>query len=167
MLKRKKECDTYLNHIYRNHCSRESPVKRWNIRNFQPTLWHSSAIDVDWPKWKQVLPRGKKGSKCVGGLVRLLNIDTGRLLGLNYKLIYHFNLYFNPDSILVSIFDNLTWFPPLLFPFSSLATAASTLVSLRLQLMKAIMLAESSLYFIFSPGSLYYSDIYSRESGRR
>jgi hypothetical protein len=35
------------------------------------------------------------------------------------------------------------------------------------QLMKATVLAESSiLYFIFSPGSLHYSDVYRCESGR-
>ena len=39
--------------------------------------------------------------------------------------------------------------------------------SLRLQLMKAIVLAESSiLYFIFSPRSLCYKDIYRHELGR-
>jgi hypothetical protein len=34
------------------------------------------------------------------------------------------------------------------------------------QLMKARMLAESSLYSMFSLGSLCYSDVYRRESGR-
>ena len=37
-------------------------------------------------------------------------------------------------------------------------------MSLLVQLMKVTMLAESS---IFSPGSLRYSDVYRRESGRR
>ena len=32
MLKRKEECDTYLTHICRYHCSGENPMKRWNIR---------------------------------------------------------------------------------------------------------------------------------------
>jgi hypothetical protein len=36
----------------------------------------------------------------------------------------------------------------------------------RLQLMKATVLAESPLYFIFSPESLRSSDVYRRESGR-
>ena len=37
---------------------------------------------------------------------------------------------------------------------------------LRLQPMKAKVLAETSLYFIFSLGSLCSSDVYRRESGR-
>ena len=37
---------------------------------------------------------------------------------------------------------------------------------LHLQLMKATVLAESSTYFIFSPGSLHSSNIYRCESGR-
>ena len=41
MLKRKEECDTYLTHVCRYHWSRESPVKRWNTRSFQPALWLS------------------------------------------------------------------------------------------------------------------------------
>ena len=47
ILKRREECNTYLAHVCRHHCSRESLVKRWNIRSFQLTLWHSSAVDVD------------------------------------------------------------------------------------------------------------------------
>ena len=43
---------------------------------------------------------------------------------------------------------------------SQVVTPANTLVSLFLQLMKATLLAESSLYFIFSLGSLHYSDVY-------
>ena len=39
MLKRREECDSYLTHICRRHSSRDSPVKRLNIRSFQPTLW--------------------------------------------------------------------------------------------------------------------------------
>jgi hypothetical protein len=41
-----------------------------------------------------------------------------------------------------------------------------SLVNLCLQLMKTTVLAESSLYFIFSPGCLLSSDIYRRVSGR-
>ena len=33
--------------------------------------------------------RGKKESKGGGGRVRLLNVDTGRLSGMKYKLICH------------------------------------------------------------------------------
>ena len=47
MLKRREECNTYLTHVYRHHWSRESPVKRCNIRSFQPALWLSSAVDID------------------------------------------------------------------------------------------------------------------------
>ena len=46
MLKSREECDTYLTHICRHQCSRESPVTRWNIRSFQPTLRLSSAVDI-------------------------------------------------------------------------------------------------------------------------
>ena len=52
------------------------------------------------------------------------------------------------------------YFPSL----SPLASPADTLVSLLLQLKKATMLGESS--FIFSPGSLCYSNVYRHESGR-
>ena len=54
--------------------------------------------------------------------------------------------------------------PPPLLPFSRLAATANTLLSLCL--MKATVLAESSLYLIFSPGSFCFSDVYRRESGR-
>ena len=37
---------------------------------------------------------------------------------------------------------------------------------LHLQLIKATVLAESSLYFIFSPGYLHYCDAYRQGSGR-
>ena len=46
MLKRREECTTYLTHVCRHNYSEEIPVKRWNMRSFQPTLWLSSAIDV-------------------------------------------------------------------------------------------------------------------------
>ena len=36
--------------------------------------------------------RGKKVSKVGGGQVTLPDVDTGRMLGLKYKLIYHFKL---------------------------------------------------------------------------
>ena len=42
----------------------------------------------------------------------------------------------------------------------------SSAVVIDLQLMKAIVFTESSLYFIFSPDSLRSSDIFRRESGR-
>ena len=35
---------------------------------------------------------GKNGSKSEGGRVKLLDVDTGRLLGLKYKLICCFKL---------------------------------------------------------------------------
>ena len=46
MLKRREEWNTYLSHVCRHHCGGESPVKRLNIRRFQPTHWLSSAVDV-------------------------------------------------------------------------------------------------------------------------
>ena len=48
MLKRREEWDTYLTHVCRYHWSRKSPVKRWNIRRFQPTLWLSSMMTCLW-----------------------------------------------------------------------------------------------------------------------
>ena len=36
--------------------------------------------------------RAKKGSKDGGGGVRLLGVDTGRLLGVKYKSTCHFKL---------------------------------------------------------------------------
>ena len=51
MLKWREECATYLTHVCRHRCSRENPVKRWNIRSFQLTLWLSSAVDAyNWLK---------------------------------------------------------------------------------------------------------------------
>ena len=76
----------------------------------------------------------------------------------------HINKYFNPDSLLLSISGNLTRPPPPILPFFPIAPPANTLVSLRLQLMKATVLAES--YFIFSLGSTCYADVYRRESRR-
>ena len=79
---------------------------------------------------------------------------------------WHINLYFNRDSLPVSTSGNLTRPHPLLLPFSPLAAPANTLISIHIQLMKATLLEESSLYFIFSPGSLCSSDVYGHESGR-
>ena len=53
-----------------------------------------------------------------------------------------------------------------LLSFFLLAAPANTLVSLHLQLMKPTVLTESSLYFIFSLGSLCHSNVYRHESGR-
>ena len=52
-------------------------------------------------------------------------------------LKWHIILYFNPDSLPVSTFDNLTQPHLTLLPYSPLAAPANSLVSLRLQLMKA------------------------------
>ena len=62
--------------------------------------------------------------------------------------------------------NNLTRPPLPLLPFFPLATPANTLVSLRLQSMKATVLAESSLYFTVSPDSLCFSNVYRHESCR-
>ena len=115
--------------------------------------------------------RGERGSKGGGGRVRLSDVRIERLSGLKYKLICHFklatdmvgggimeleianlkwhiNLYFNPDSLLVSISSNLTWPPPTLTFLFPLVATANTLVSLHLQQMKSTMLAESSILSI-------------------
>ena len=63
------------------------------------------------------------------------------------NLKQHINLYFNPVILLLSTFDNLTWPPPSLLPFSPLVEPANTLVSLHLQLMKATVLVETFVYF--------------------
>ena len=113
MLKRREECDTYLTHFCRHHCTRDSLVKRQNIRSFQPTLWVSSAADIDCQSTSTA-----DESQC--------------WLKGPYTLSFHRALS----------------------------------ASLHLQLMKATVLAESSLHFIFPPGSLQYSDVYRHESGR-
>ena len=48
MLKIRAECDTYLTHVCRHYSSGDSLEKRCDIKSFQPTLWLSSVIDVDW-----------------------------------------------------------------------------------------------------------------------
>ena len=79
----------------------------------------------------------------------------------------HINLYFNPDNRLVSTSGNLPQHLPPLLPFSSLSAPGNTLVNILLQLMKVIVLAESSiLQFISSLGSLHYGNVYRCESGR-
>ena len=144
MLKRREECETYLKHVCRHRWSKESPVKRWNIRSFQPnTMAFISCED-------RLTKQGE------GGEVRVEEAEWGYWMSIPG---------FNPESLLVSTFDNLTRLPPSLLPFYPLAAPANTLVSLRLQLMKATMLAESSLNFIFSLGSLCYSDVYKHVSG--
>ena len=100
-----------------------------------------------------------------GMLVWLCHLQTSRMLlptmsAANLK--QHINLYFNPNSVLVSTSDNLTRPPPPILPFYPLAAPANTLVSLHLQLMKGIMLAESSIFLL---GSLCSSDVYRCESG--
>ena len=47
-VKRREECNTYLTHICRLHCSGDSMEKRSNIRRFQPTLRLSLAVEVDY-----------------------------------------------------------------------------------------------------------------------
>ena len=100
--------------------------------------------------------RGEKGSKGREGRVRLVDVDTERLLGLKYKLICRIKLaswchhrpclppiwngtstclYFTHNSLSLSS-ANLTQPPLLLLPFFLLAAPAHTFVSLLLQLMK-------------------------------
>ena len=59
MLRWRKECNTYLTHVFRHHCSEKKLVRRWNIRSFQPTLWLSSTVDINWPEFYQVPLKGK------------------------------------------------------------------------------------------------------------
>jgi hypothetical protein len=47
-IKKNGKCDSYLTHIWRYHCSGDSPVKILNIRSFQLTLRLSSAVDIDY-----------------------------------------------------------------------------------------------------------------------
>jgi hypothetical protein len=82
------------------------------------------------------------------------------------NLKWHIKLYFNPNNLQVSTSNNLTWLPPPLLPFFTLTAPTNTLVSLCLQLMKATVLAKSSLYFIFLLGSLCSSNVYRHESSR-
>ena len=128
MLKRREGCDTYLTHVCRHHWSRGSPVKRLNIRSFQPTLWLSS-VEVT-PTLDHVCHQIEKA----------------------YQLVLQSRQ--SPSITQPSASTTLTSLSPL-------AVLAKTLVSLLLQL-----LAESSLYLIFSLGSLPYSDVFKRKSGR-
>ena len=43
--------------------------------------------------------RNEKGSKGGGGRARLPDVDTGRLLGLKFKLICHFKLAVDMDGM--------------------------------------------------------------------
>ena len=56
--------------------------------------------------------------------------------------------------------------PAPLLPFFPLVTPANTLVSLLQHLMKASVLADSSIYFIFSAASLHSSYVYRCELSR-
>ena len=47
MLKRREECHTYLTHVCRHYWGIKSPVKIWNLRSCQTTLWLLSAVDID------------------------------------------------------------------------------------------------------------------------
>jgi len=59
------------------------------------------------------------------------------------------NSFLNPTNLPVSTFDSLTWHPPPLLPVCPLVVFANTLDSLLLQLMKATVLAKSSLFIYF------------------
>jgi hypothetical protein len=79
--------------------------------------------------------------------VRLLDVDTG-IGSANLKQLN--NLYFNPDSFPVSTSSNLTHPSPSLLPLTLLATPANSLISVRLQLLKATVLAESSILYMLT-----------------
>jgi hypothetical protein len=106
------------------------------------------------------LPFQKFWSVCV---IHKLPVATPTMPAVNLK--WHINFYFNVNHLPVSTSDNSLSLPHPSFPFT-LAAPANTLVSLRLQLVKATVLGEGSfLYFIISPGSLCYCDLYRHESG--
>jgi hypothetical protein len=142
ILKRRKECDIYLTHICRHHSSRDSLVKRWKCKEL-------SANTVAFIIFKRRLTKVLAGAarRKQGEGYAVSNWQWLWLTKSTSNLKRHINLYFNPMSLLVSTFDNLTWPPLPLLPFYPLAAPANTLVSPGLQLMKATVLAESSVYF--------------------
>ena len=82
MFKRREEYNTYLTHMCRHHCSGDSPVKRWNISSFQPTLWLSSPVDVVYVLYLIFLP----GSLPYSDVYRR---ESGR-----YHTLYFFSTFF-------------------------------------------------------------------------
>ena len=111
-----------------------------------------------WPTSTHQLPFQECWSVCV--IHKLLDVTSDHVchqLETTYQLVIPtVSQYHIPVTSLI--------LPCLYFPFSPLATPANTLVSLLLQLMKATVLAESSiLYFIFSLGSLCFGDVYRCE----
>ena len=75
MLKTREYYNTYLTHVRRHHCSRQNLVKWSNIRRFQPTLWLSSAIDVDLSQSTCTADE----SPCVGWNLRTFDLFPGSL----------------------------------------------------------------------------------------
>ena len=97
-------------------------------------------------------------------MLHACHIQQYKFKAIQFKLYDHRAL----TSIPVPTSGYLTWPPPPLHPFSfPPSSTCAHLVSLLQQMMNATVLAESSIsYFIFSPGSLHYGDVYRCESGK-
>ena len=95
-----------------------------------------------------------------------MSFTNSRMLLLTMSaanLKWHINLYYNPVSLLVSSFDNLTQPPPPLLPFH-LLWHLLTLWSVYIYSWWKPQCSWK--LFIFSPGYLRYCDVYRCESGR-
>jgi hypothetical protein len=91
-----------------------------------------------------MLPFQECWSFCI---IHILLNATLTMSATNMK--QHINSFLNPTNLPVSTFDSLTWHPPPLLPVCPLVVFANTLDSLLLQLMKATVLAKSSLFIYF------------------
>ena len=99
MLKRREECDIYLINVCRHHWRGESPVKRGNIKSFQPTLWLQSAVDLH--STSTVLAESfSLGSPPFGDVYRH---ESDRCHTLLFNTFYHFTFPGFP-FILISLF---------------------------------------------------------------
>ena len=123
--------------------------------------WSQSTC-VNWNRWWERCSTYLSTPQSVNHCF-ILGTTTSNLNGPTMFAVYlkkHINLYFNPDSLPVNTTDNLIWPPAPLLCFFPLMAPTNNLVSLRLQLMKATVLSESSLYFIFSHSSLVFYIFY-------
>ena len=118
-------------------------MKRSNIQSFQPTLWLSSVVDVS-------------------AICFEFKIQQHYILHNIVHLVF-FSLSSSAPSNLSCLHDSKPFFVTTCPIFLSLQALINPT---RLQLMKATVLAESSIYFIFSPDSLHSSNVFRYESGR-
>ena len=84
MLKRREESDTYLTHICRHHSSGDSLEKRLNMRDFQPALWFSSAVEVDWPIELYCINGVVIAAQCTATFLRSIVLPRIWVLGREY-----------------------------------------------------------------------------------